>query len=113
MTTSSSSYDYDYLVIGGGSGGVSSAKRAATLYGKKVAIVEGNRWGGTCVNVVRFVLSRAIFNSVSGFWGGWQPNSCFIDFCGLADCFWCYFLLFFTKKNPYIFNIDRVAFPKK
>lgn len=45
------SYDFDYLVIGGGSGGVSSAKRAAQLYGKKVAIVEGARWGGTCVNV--------------------------------------------------------------
>jgi len=54
-TTTTTSYDYDYLVIGGGSGGVSSAKRAATLYGKKVAIVEGNRWGGTCVNVVRVV----------------------------------------------------------
>ena len=48
---SSSSYDYDYVVIGGGSGGVSSAKRAATLYGKKVAVIESNRWGGTCVNV--------------------------------------------------------------
>ena len=46
-----SSYDYDYLVIGGGSGGVSSAKRAAQLYGKRVAVIEGNRWGGTCVNV--------------------------------------------------------------
>jgi len=47
----SRTYDYDYVVVGGGSGGVSSAKRAATLYGKKVAIVEGNKWGGTCVNV--------------------------------------------------------------
>jgi glutathione reductase (NADPH) len=45
------SYDYDYLVIGGGSGGVSSAKRAATLHNKRVCIVESNRWGGTCVNV--------------------------------------------------------------
>jgi glutathione reductase (NADPH) len=43
-------YDYDYLVIGGGSGGVSSAKRAAS-YGQKVAICEARRWGGTCVNV--------------------------------------------------------------
>lgn len=45
------SHDFDYLVIGGGSGGVSSAKRAAQLHGKKVAIVEGQKWGGTCVNV--------------------------------------------------------------
>ena len=50
-TTTTYTYDYDYLVIGGGSGGVSSAKRAAQLYNKRVAIVEGNRWGGTCVNV--------------------------------------------------------------
>jgi len=48
---SSSSFEYDYIVIGGGSGSVSSAKRAAQLYNKKVAIIEGNRWGGTCVNV--------------------------------------------------------------
>jgi glutathione reductase (NADPH) len=45
------SYDYDYVVIGGGSGGVSSAKRAASLHRRRVAIVEGGRWGGTCVNV--------------------------------------------------------------
>lgn len=49
-STTAHAYDYDYLVIGGGSGGVSSAKRAAS-YGKKVAVVEGARWGGTCVNV--------------------------------------------------------------
>eukprot|EP00640_Fibrocapsa_japonica_P001735 CAMPEP_0113935778 /NCGR_PEP_ID=MMETSP1339-20121228/2855_1 /TAXON_ID=94617 /ORGANISM="Fibrocapsa japonica" /LENGTH=466 /DNA_ID=CAMNT_0000938037 /DNA_START=144 /DNA_END=1544 /DNA_ORIENTATION=- /assembly_acc=CAM_ASM_000762 len=41
---------FDYLVIGGGSGGVSSARRAAG-YGKKVGIVENARLGGTCVNV--------------------------------------------------------------
>jgi len=46
-----STFDYDYLVIGGGSGGVSSAKRAATLYNQRVAIVEAAAWGGTCVNV--------------------------------------------------------------
>ncbi|ORY83015.1 glutathione reductase, partial [Protomyces lactucae-debilis] len=44
--------EYDYLVIGGGSGGLASARRAAGLYGAKVAIVEGSgRLGGTCVNV--------------------------------------------------------------
>jgi glutathione reductase (NADPH) len=44
------SYDYDYLVIGGGSGGLASAKRSAS-YGKKVAVIERARLGGTCVNV--------------------------------------------------------------
>jgi glutathione reductase (NADPH) len=43
-------YDFDYLVIGAGSGGIASARRAAT-YGAKVAIIESNRLGGTCVNV--------------------------------------------------------------
>jgi len=41
---------FDYLVIGGGSGGIASARRAAT-YGAKVAVVERGRMGGTCVNV--------------------------------------------------------------
>ena len=40
----------DYLVIGGGSGGVASARRAAT-YGARVAVVESGALGGTCVNV--------------------------------------------------------------
>jgi glutathione reductase (NADPH) len=43
-------YEYDYVVIGAGSGGISSAKRAAS-YGAKVAIVELKALGGTCVNV--------------------------------------------------------------
>src|ERR1700761_1911780 len=45
------SKEVDYLVIGGGSGGVASARRASGIYGAKAYIVESNRWGGTCVNV--------------------------------------------------------------
>src|SRR5688572_28798203 len=41
---------FDYLVIGGGSGGIASARRAAQQ-GAKVALVEAGRLGGTCVNV--------------------------------------------------------------
>ncbi|KAL3859583.1 hypothetical protein ACJMK2_009799 [Sinanodonta woodiana] len=41
---------FDYLVIGGGSGGIASARRAAE-FGIKVGLVEHGRWGGTCVNV--------------------------------------------------------------
>ena len=54
-----SKYDYDLFVIGGGSGGLSAAKRAAKL-GAKVGLADfvnpsplGTKWGlgGTCVNV--------------------------------------------------------------
>jgi glutathione reductase (NADPH) len=49
--SNSTDFDFDYLVIGGGSGGIASARRAAS-YGAKVAVVEGSgRMGGTCVNV--------------------------------------------------------------
>ena len=40
---------FDYLVIGGGSGGIASAVQAAKL-GAKVGIVEHQELGGTCVN---------------------------------------------------------------
>ncbi len=43
-------YDYDLFVIGGGSGGVATSRRAATE-GAKVAMAEYSRLGGTCVNV--------------------------------------------------------------
>lgn len=43
-----SQYDYDLFVIGGGSGGVRSARLASAL-GKRVAIAEEYRLGGTCV----------------------------------------------------------------
>ncbi|KAI9789691.1 MAG: Glutathione reductase [Peltula sp. TS41687] len=41
----------DYLVIGGGSGGIASARRAGGVYGAKTILVESKRLGGTCVNV--------------------------------------------------------------
>ncbi|MED5408539.1 MAG: FAD-dependent oxidoreductase [Pseudomonadota bacterium] len=37
---------YDFLVIGGGSGGIAAARRAAE-YGARTAIIEGGRLGGT------------------------------------------------------------------
>ncbi|ENW82436.1 glutathione reductase [Acinetobacter sp. NIPH 284] len=41
---------YDYIAIGGGSGGIASVNRAA-MYGKKCALIEKAEIGGTCVNV--------------------------------------------------------------
>jgi glutathione reductase (NADPH) len=43
-------FDFDLLVIGGGSGGVRAARMAAQR-GAKVALVEAQAMGGTCVNV--------------------------------------------------------------
>ena len=40
---------FDYIAIGGGSGGIASARRAALL-GAKVAVIEHGRLGGTCVS---------------------------------------------------------------
>jgi len=59
VNKSTHNYDYDYIVIGGGSGGLASSKEAANL-GAKVAVCDfikptpkGTTWGlgGTCVNV--------------------------------------------------------------
>ena len=41
---------FDYIVIGGGSGGLGSARRAATL-GANVMVIEHKRLGGTCVSL--------------------------------------------------------------
>ena len=41
---------FDLVVIGGGSGGLAAAQRAAE-YGAKVALIESGRLGGTCVNL--------------------------------------------------------------
>lgn len=41
--------EYDYVVLGGGSGGVASARRAAE-FGVKVACIEAKKLGGTCVS---------------------------------------------------------------
>jgi glutathione reductase (NADPH) len=50
MITKSSAYDYDLVVIGGGSGGLAGAFRAAS-HGARVALLEPGEFGGTCVNV--------------------------------------------------------------
>lgn len=54
---------FDYVVIGGGSGGLASARRAAS-YGAKVALVEAGRLGGTCVNV-GCVPKKIFYNAAS------------------------------------------------
>ncbi len=78
------SYDYDLLVIGAGSGGIATARRAAE-YGAKVAVIEFDRLGGTCVN--RGCIPKKLMVYASHFPGlmaeatgyGWSPVESKLD----------------------------------
>jgi glutathione reductase (NADPH) len=72
------SYDFDLFVIGGGSGGIATARRAAE-YGAKVGLAEYDRLGGTCVNrgcipkklMVYSSRFPQLFKDAEGY--GWSP----------------------------------------
>lgn len=80
--------DFDLIVIGAGSGGVRAARQAAAL-GKKVAIAEESRVGGTCVIrgcIPKRLLSYAAhfhedFDDARGF--GWQTGGASFDWPSL------------------------------
>ncbi|HVY21603.1 MAG TPA: glutathione-disulfide reductase [Bauldia sp.] len=83
------SYDYDLVVIGAGSAGVRAARRAAEL-GKRVAVVEQDRVGGTCV--LRGCVPKKLFVNAAhyaeafedavGF--GWRVEGLHFDWATLA-----------------------------
>lgn len=64
-----SEYDFDYFVIGAGSGGVRSARIAASL-GAKVGIAEGKHFGGTCVNLG--CIPKKIFSYAADYGTGFE-----------------------------------------
>lgn len=84
------SYDFDLFVIGGGSGGIASARRAAE-YGAKVGIAEFDRLGGTCVNrgcipkklMVYASHFSSIFKESEGY--GWSPVKSSFDWTKMSD----------------------------
>ena len=55
---------HDLIVIGGGSGGVAGSRRAA-VHGARVAIVEADRFGGTCV--IRGCVPKKLMMYAAGF----------------------------------------------
>jgi glutathione reductase (NADPH) len=79
-----SKYDFDFFVIGAGSGGVRAARMAAG-FGARVCVAEERFFGGTCVNVgcipkklfvyaSRFSEDRAV---APGY--GWEPGEARFD----------------------------------
>ena len=88
--TTNQMQSFDYLVIGGGSGGLASARRAAE-YGARVALIEAGELGGTCVNVgcvPKKVMWNAVeiadaLHSASGY--GFEVSLRGHDFAGLRQ----------------------------
>ena len=86
--TAQTQYDFDYLVIGAGSGGVRTSRVAASL-GARVAVVEEGALGGTCVNVgcvPKKLLSHAAhfegaMHEAAGF--GWSVDGARFDWATL------------------------------
>ena len=112
-------YDYDLIVVGGGSGGLAASKEAAKL-GLKTAVFDyvkptpiGTTWGlgGTCVNVgcipkklmhQAAILGGSIEEAKSF---GWQVNSTGVRSLQ-SGCF-VFFRYFLSTKHKY------TSFPKK
>lgn len=97
-----SNYDFDFFVIGAGSGGVRAARLAAAA-GKRVGIAEEYRYGGTCV--IRGCVPKKLmvyashfqdsFEDASGF--GWQVGQTRFD--------WQQFM---ASKNDEIARLENI-----
>ncbi len=83
-------FDYDFFVIGAGSGGVRAARRAAH-HGARVAVAEDKALGGTCVNVgcvpkKLFVYAAEFSHALADARGyGWAPAQPGFNWATLRD----------------------------
>lgn len=83
-------YDFDFYVIGAGSGGVRCARMSAS-YGARVGVAEERYLGGTCVNVG--CVPKKLFSYGSHFAGdfedaaayGWDVGPATLDWKRLID----------------------------
>ncbi len=97
-----STYSFDLIVLGGGSGGIASAVRAAS-YGAKVAVIEQAYFGGTCVNL-GCVPKKVMYNAATlAHMMHKAEDYCFspvdssLDWLGLV-----------TKRNEYIERLREI-----
>ena len=93
---------YDLIVIGAGSGGVRAA-RIASSYGAKVAIIEGNKFGGTCVNVG--CVPKKLFYYVSQFHKDMENYSSYGWDLGSSKLNWKKFI---KKKDIEISRLNEI-----
>ena len=82
--------DYDFLIIGAGTGGMAAAKKAAS-YGAKVALIEKEKVGGTCLNrgctpkkLMVYAADFALKESLAASYG-WQQCDRTIDWSSLMS----------------------------
>jgi glutathione reductase (NADPH) len=97
-----SRYDYDYFVIGGGSGGVRSARIAAG-FGAKAAIAENHRFGGTCV--IRGCVPKKLLSYASHFREDFEDAAGFGWTVGPASFSWPKLI---ANKDAEIARLERV-----
>ncbi|WQF81997.1 Putative pyridine nucleotide-disulfide oxidoreductase, class I, glutathione reductase, eukaryote [Colletotrichum destructivum] len=94
----------DFLVIGGGSGGLASARKASGQFGTKALIVEGSRLGGTCVNV-GCVPKKVTFNAAAIAETIHQAKSYGFSVTETAPFDWPTFK---TKRDAYIKRLNGI-----
>ncbi|KAF8476206.1 glutathione-disulfide reductase [Kalaharituber pfeilii] len=95
---------YDYLVIGGGSGGLASGRRASAMYGKTVGIIESGPLGGTCVNV-GCVPKKVTWNAADLAERIHDANAYGFSITQTAPFNWS---LFKTKRDAYVHRLNGI-----
>ena len=95
-------YDYDFFVIGGGSGGV-RASRIAAGFGAKVAIAENHRFGGTCV--IRGCVPKKLLSYASHFREDFEDAAGYGWTVGPATFSWPRLI---ANKDAEIARLERV-----
>jgi glutathione reductase (NADPH) len=95
-------YDYDLIAIGGGSGGLALAQRAAE-YGARSAVVECGALGGACVNV-GCVPKKIMWNAANLMYGARDAAAYAIEM-GEPRCDWAGFR---ARRDAYIARLRGI-----
>ena len=97
-----SEYDFDFYVIGAGSGGVRCARMSAS-YGARVGIAEERYLGGTCVNVG--CVPKKLFSYGSHFAGDFEDAAAYGWNVGAATLDWKRLI---ENKNREILRLNGI-----